>query len=128
MKKIYFLCLFFCISFAAGAQTTVTIYASGAVGSYTTGSAIYSPPPPAGGVYTRSDGIIAVSDPAASAQKQTGYAVFDLSTIPSGATISQVVVGVRVSGFTTGTYATCNTYVRTGTLATVTVPTTLYND
>ena len=127
MKKVYFLCLLFCMSFAAKAQTDLYIYASGATGSYTTGSAIYTPPPPPGGVYSRNDNIIAVSNAATS--KQTGYAVFDLSLLPPLGTIniSRVALVFDVVGITVGVYGPCITYGRPGDLSTVINATTLYN-
>ena len=38
MKKVYFLFLLSCMSFVALSQTTVTIYATGATGSFITGN------------------------------------------------------------------------------------------
>ncbi|MFI5196423.1 MAG: Ig-like domain-containing protein, partial [Chitinophagales bacterium] len=119
--------MLFCISFAAGAQVIDTIYATGALTSYTTGSAIQSFP---SGAYTRNDNIIAVTK-TPSITYQAGYAVFDLSSIPTGGVvISSVVLGVNVFGFTSGTFGTsCLTIGHTGSLATVTTPASLlYTD
>ena len=124
MKKVYLLCLLFCISIAARAQVTTVIYASGALGSYTTGSAFFNTP----ATYTRADNVIAVTNPP-TGQVQRGYAVFDLSAIPTGATVSQVILGLNVNGFTLGTFGNpCLTIGRAGSLATVTTASTLYAD
>lgn len=121
MKKIYFLFLFCCISFAAFAQTTVTIYSTGAAGSYTTGNATTA----GGGV--RNDGNI-VSTTSGFATVR-GYAVFDLSSIPAGATVTSVVIGFNVSaygGF--GAPSGWDTYGYAGDLSLVIVPATLFAD
>ena len=124
MKKIYLLCLFFCITYAAVAQTTVTIWATGtAPGTYKTGSALEVLP---AATYTRVDGTIAVTN--SSSARQAGYAVFDLSSIPTGATISSVTLGLNIYGATLASYGTCVTYGHLGDLSTITIPSTLYAD
>ena len=124
MKKIALILICACLPVMVFAQTTATIYASGPTGSYTTGSAYFTSP----ATYTRSDNVIAVTNPPSPGQIQRGYAVFDLSTIPAGAVISNVTLGVNVNGFTLGIYSTCTTIGRAGSLATVTTPSTLYTD
>ena len=116
MKKIYFLSLLCCLSFAAFAQTTITIYATGAAGSYITGSASVTP--------TRTDGNI-VSTGATS----RGYAVFDLSSLPASATVTSCVIGFNVSAYGGGGGASgWNTYGYAGDLSTVSTPATLFSD
>ena len=118
MKKLYFLSLLCCFGFAAFAQTTVTIYATGATGSYITGTATNF------GGGTRADGNIS-----SSSNTTRGYAVFDLSSIPAGATVTSVVVGFNVSGyFGGGAPSGWNTYGYVGDLSLVTVATTLFGD
>ena len=118
MKKFYFLSLLCCLGFAAFAQTTVTIYATGVTGSYITGTATNF------GGGTRADGNIS-----SSGATTRGYAVFNLSSIPAGAIVTSVVVGFNVSGyFGGGAPSGWNTYGYVGDLSTVTVATTLFGD
>ncbi len=123
MKKYLFLLICACMPAFVFAQTSTTIYASGASGSYTTGSATYTPSLTA---YSRGDGIIAVTSRPTS--QQVGYAQFDISTIPAGATITSVELGLNVAGYSSALFGICNTYARIGALSTVTNPATLYND
>ena len=123
MKKYFhlFICAF--LPVAATAQTTVTIYAIGASGSYKTGNSTETLP---AATYTRNDGTIAVTN--SSTSRQAGYAVFDLSSIPANVTISSVTLGLNVSGATLATYSTCVTYGHTGDLSTSLSAAVLYND
>ena len=117
MKKIFFLSLLCCLSVASFAQTTVTLYSTGLAGSYTTGSAT------SGG--TRSDGTIVSTTSGFFTSR--GYAVFDLSAIPAGTTITNCVIGFNDSAYLgTGTPSGWATYGFAGDLSTVTVPATLY--
>lgn len=116
MKKFYFLALLSCMSFAVFGQTTVDIFSTGASGSYTTGTA--------GNLFGgfRVDGNIGTTS-----NTVRGYAVFSLSSIPAGATITSCLIGFTVSTVT-GTPATCATYGYAGNLSTVTVAATLFAD
>ncbi len=116
MKKIVYLLLFCCLSVSGFAQTTVTIYATGAAATYTCGH-------DNSGV-TRVDGSPTFR---ATAGAIRGYAVFNLSTIPAGAIIQSVTLGYNVTA-TSGTLGTCNTYGYAGDLSTVTAVGTLYTD
>ncbi len=114
MKKIYFLFLFCCLSFATFAQT-VTIYSTGAAGSFTTGTATSAP--------TDADGNIV-----ASGAISRGYGVFDLSSIPAGATITSCIIGFNVASYTGfGAASGWNTYGYAGDLSTFSgAPATLF--
>ena len=116
MKKIYFFALLCCLSFAVSAQTTVNIFSTGASGSYTTGTA--------GNLFGgfRVDGNIGTTS-----NTVRGYAVFNLSSIPVGATVTSCLIGFTV-GTVTGTPATCATYGYAGNLSTVTTAATLFAD
>lgn len=117
MKKIYLLFLLSCISSAVFAQTTVTLYSTGAAGSFTTGSAT--------SFGTRTDGAIVTT--ASGFFSSRGYAVFDLGTLPPGITVTSCVIGFNDSGYNgTGTPSGWNTYGYAGDLSTVTVAATLY--
>ena len=116
MKKIYFLALLSCLSFAVFGQTTVDIFSTGATGSFTTATAVNF------GAGIRQDGNIGTSGTVA-----RGYAVFNLSSIPVGATVTSCLIGFTVSTVT-GTPATCATYGYAGNLSTVTVEATLFAD
>ena len=104
------------MSFAVFAQTTVTIFSTGASGSYTTGF---------GAAALRVDGNIESGGPGT----VRGYAVFDLNSIPASATITSCVIGFYVSGYTGGgTPSGWDTYGYPGNLSTVTTAATLYAD
>lgn len=111
MKRVLLLSLFCCLGFIALSQTTtIRIYAggAGAAGSYITGNATSS------GV--RTDGNIVTTS-----ITQRGYAVFDLSAIPSTATVTGVVTQFYVSGYGgSGAPSGWNTYGYAGDLSTVT--------
>ena len=114
MKKLallFALCIFSRSSFS---QTNLDLYATGAGGSYTTGSATAS---------TRTDGDILVTS-----TTENGYAVFDLSSIPAGSVITASSLLFYVSAYTAGVAGPCNTYGYPGDLSTVTVPGTLFSD
>src|SRR5581483_12373244 len=118
MKKICFLALLCCFSIAAYAQsTTVTLYSTGATGSFTSGFA--------NAAGTRTDNTIRTTTSAASPR---GYAVFNLAGLPPAATVTSCTIGYDVVTYTAGTAAACNTYGYAGDLSTVTVGTTLHAD
>ena len=121
MKKIYLLSLLCSLAFASFAQTTVTLFSAGPAGSFTTGSATSTG--------TRNDGtIVATTSPVLSAR---GYAVFDLSSLPSsGITITSCVIGFNDSAYisTFGAGSAWMTYGYAGDLSLVTAPATLYAD
>ncbi|MCW3121528.1 MAG: surface protein [Flavipsychrobacter sp.] len=89
MRKIYLLSLLCCLSFVAMSQTTVVLTPPGGAGTNSTGSS--------DGVTRTDDGIISQSAPNTSI---AGYSVFDLSTIPAGATIMSCRIGYYVNGIT----------------------------
>ncbi|MES2702849.1 MAG: T9SS type A sorting domain-containing protein [Bacteroidota bacterium] len=115
MKKHFLSLILLCCSAIAFSQSpTVTLFATGATGSFTTGSATTT---------TRTDDVIM-----ATSTTDKGYAVFDLSGIPVDATIISCVLGFHVSSFTAGTPDLCNTYGYPGDLSLVTTPATLFAD
>lgn len=105
MKKIYLLSLFCLLGFVAMAQTTVVCLPSGA---FSTGSATTA---------VRSDDIITSS----TTPDSKGYAVFDVSSIPAGATIMSATIGYYVSGYCCGVGApsNCFTYGYVGDLGAI---------
>ncbi len=117
MKKIYLLFLLCFLSLSGYSQITTTIYAVGASGSFKTGTATSTG--------TRTDGNIQANG---TGTIRRGYAVFDLSTIPVGATVTNVDLGFSIAGVGAGTTAVCSTNVYQGDLSLVTVPATLYAD
>lgn len=115
MKKLYLLSILCLLSLGVFGQSTVTIYSTGASGSYVTGYATAT---------SRIDGNVVAS----STPSTRGYAVFDLSSVPSGATITGYTIGFDVANiFGTGTPA-CTTYAYPGDLALVTTAAALYAD
>jgi hypothetical protein len=105
MKKIYLLLL--CAIASLGATGQTTIYATGSSGTYTTGN-IYGVPNSggSGASLTRNDGNIVVENyrtAGAGGVQYRGYAVFDLSSIPAGSTITAVTFGWYNSAYTAGT-------------------------
>jgi hypothetical protein len=118
MKKIYLLSLLCLIGFSSFAQSTATIYATGGPGSYITATT--------DGTTRTEDNIVTGNVPPPPTQ---GYAVFDLSGIPAGATIDQVIIGFYVTTYGgAGTPSVWNTYGYPGDLSGVTVPATLLAD
>ena len=116
MKKFYLLSLLFCICTSAFGQSTIYIYATGTAGTFVTGSSTST---------TRTDnGIISATFPA----QTRGYAVFDLSSIPSGATITAAEIDFYVSGYFGGGPAPSGwaTYGYVGDLATFGTAASLY--
>ncbi len=121
MKKIYLLSLLCSLAFASFAQTTVTLFSTGAAGSFTTGSATSTG--------TRNDGTIVTT--AGMFLTARGYAVFDLSSLPStGITITSCVIGFNDSAYNgmLGAPSGWATYGYAGDLSTVTTAATLYAD
>jgi len=115
MKKVYFLFLLCCVSFVALSQTTVTIYATGATGSFITGNSTAA---------ARADGNIVTT-----AATRRGYAVFSLSTIPAGAIITSCTIGYNIAALAGGGGgATYETYGYAGNLSTVTTAAALFPD
>jgi trimeric autotransporter adhesin len=113
MRKFILLCLVCFISATSFAQVATTVFATGAASSFKTGNATSS---------VRTDGAII-----STGSTQAGYAVFDLSSIPSGATITSVVVGYNLVSVS-GTGSSCKTYGYSGDLSTVTTASVLLSD
>lgn len=110
MKKLYFLALLLGICYQVQA-VTVTIYASAAPGSYITGTSTTS---------ARTDGNMV------SGAGTSGWAVFDLSTIPAGSTVSSAVIGVYCSAYGgSGAASGWNTTGYSGDLSGIVSTTTL---
>ena len=114
------LCLSFVFLLCAGsyvsAQTTVTLY-PGTTANQT--ARVTSAGVETSGSISSSDGTTIYK----------GYAVFDLSSIPAGATITSCVIGFNVSNYGgTGTPSGWNTYGYAGDLSLVTDGPTLYSD
>ncbi len=114
MKKLYFLALFVCIGFVASAQlVTTTLWATSAT-PFKTGRSTST---------LRTDGDLIVGN----ATPSRGYAVFDLSTIPAGAVINDVRIGVWCTSFAgAGVAAGWTTYGYAGDLSTLVTAATLY--
>jgi len=110
MKKIYLFLLLSCLCLSAFSQTTVVIYSHSVAASYITG---------------RSSSTIRGANSIVAGPGTNGYAVFDLSTIPSNATITSVVAGIDIAGLS-GVGGGCNTYIYPGDLSTFTTAATLY--
>ena len=114
MKKFYLmtlLCFMHVLLFAQ--STTVTLYSTGLSGSYTTGNATSA---------ARVDDNIRTTS-----TTRRGYAVFNLNTLPPGATITSCVIGFDVNTYGgSGTPSGWTTYGYTGDLSTVTTPATLF--
>jgi len=96
MKKLYFLALLCFLGFGVLAQTTtIYIYATGAPTQDTTATCTLTA---AGGTtFSRPD------INAGNVDTNRGYAVFDLSAIPMGAVVTNVVLGFTVSGYASNT-------------------------
>jgi hypothetical protein len=107
MKKLYFLALFLCFGIAAFSQAvTTTIWASYPATPFKTGSSTAG---------TRTDGNMI------SSATSRGYAVFDLSSIPTGAVISNVRIGAWLLSFAGGGVASgWDTRGYVGDLSTIT--------
>jgi type IX secretion system substrate protein len=117
MKKIYLFAFLLFSCFAGSAQVTATLYPAGGLGTYSTGNC--------DGTTRNDDVIISGNIPTV----EDGYAVFDLSTIPAGATITQVIFGFYVTTYGgAGTPSAWDTYGYPGDLSGVTVPATLFSD
>ena len=114
MKKLFYLFVFLGFFTVTHAQTTTTIYATGASGSYICGSSTST---------VRTDGVLTFRVGTTAAYR--GYAVFDLSTLPVGALIQSVTIGYNLSA-AAAAGGTCSTYGYAGDLSTVTVPGTLF--
>src|ERR1700733_2038669 len=82
MKQVYFLLLLCCLGYTGFGQTTTTIYSTGVAGSYTSAT---------GTSTTRTDGNINCTS-----TTERGYAVFNLSAIPPGSTITSCIIGYYV--------------------------------
>ncbi len=107
MKKIYLFLLLCCLHIAAFG-TVVTVYSTGSSGTGNTGYISGYPLTNAANSLTRSTGNIAVQHGRTTTVATTnltarGYAVFDLSSIPQGSTITSVTYGWYVSAYTAGT-------------------------
>lgn len=117
MKKFYLLSLLCCLRLVAMAQTTTTFVPAGPVGSYSTGSADIT-------LASRTDDmIISHTSPTLS----SGYAVFDLSSIPAGAQIMSVELGFYVNSVIgLGSASGCQIFANDGDYAAITGPAALY--
>ncbi len=116
MKKVYLLFLLCCMSLVALSQTTtVTIFATGAAGSFKTGTSTTT---------VRADGNIVTT-----ANTRRGYAVFDLSSLPAGVAVTSCTLGFNVATYAgAGTPSGWNTLGFSGDLSTVTAAGTLFTD
>src|ERR1700744_6320471 len=116
MKRLYFLLIGLCLLSQSAFAQTININATGATGSYKTG-------------YTqattgRTDGNMTVTN----STPRRGYAVFDLSALPSGATITNVSLRFNFTTSGGGTNVACAIYGYPGDLSTVTAAATLWAD
>lgn len=103
MKKIYLLSLICCMSFAAFAQVTTTIYCQNpAALTYVSGNCSSS---------TRTDDPIVTTGTGSSAGDTRGYAVFDLSSIPADAQIVDATLGFNIATIS-GSGSLTNTDIR----------------
>lgn len=118
MKKLYLLLLLCLLNNATQAQTTVTLFANGASGSYTCGYA--------SSTGFRYDG--GTTEISGAGTSYRNYAVFNLASagIPAGATIMSATL-VEYA-YISGPSAVCSTNVYVGDLSTVTVGSTLFSD
>ena len=118
MKKIYLLLAFICMGWLTYGQTTVTIYA----GTY----------PGTDSVTGYASGLTTTitKDSIFSDAVERGYAVFNLSSIPSIATITSVVIGYNISNYTVyaGTASAWNIYGFAGDISLVTSEATMFSD
>ena len=114
MKKFYLLLLMCWFAISANAQVSVTLFpaAPDAVGSFVTGNSTAT---------VRTDNTIV-----STAATQRGYAVFDLTGIPAGATIGSCTINwyQTVTGSGTGVGWQLNGYA--GDLSTIFTPATLF--
>ena len=116
MRKIYLILLLCSLALRNYAQT-VTIYSTGAATTYKTGFATAT---------ARTGGNVRSNT---SAPARRGYAVFDLSSIPTNAQIVSCTIGYNVTGYTgAGTPTGVTTYGYAGDLSTVTTAATLFAD
>ncbi len=107
MKKIYLFLLLCCLHIAAFG-TVVTVYSTGSSGTGNTGYIYGTPVTGSTNTLNRSTGNIAVqhgrnTSVTATGLTARGWAVFDLSSIPQGSTITSVTYGWYVSAYTAGT-------------------------
>ena len=116
MKKIFIFLYFLGAVATLNAQITVNVFATGATGSFTCGHSSTA---------ARTDGSVTFRSTSPSGTDFRGYAVFDLSSIPTTAIVSSVVIGYTINTHS-GAGSTTNTYGYAGDLSTVTVPATLY--
>ena len=112
MKKIGLLLLAVCVCLIADAQTTIDIFSTGPLGSFTTGASSNT---------TRTDNNIV-----AQAFVRRGYAVFDLSAIPASAVVTSVELRFNVATVSGGGGTGWVTRGHLGDLSTITAAGTLY--
>ena len=120
MKKLYFLLTCLVLSCSLFGQTTVTIYAG--TGGMPHDDSVTGNASTSGG-----SGAIRKKDTILCSGFQRGYGVFDLSSIPVGASILNCKIGFNVLHSSTSS-TTWNTYGYAGDLSLVTSATTLYAD
>jgi hypothetical protein len=112
MKKIGLLLFTVCVCLLADAQTTIDIFSTGPLGSFTTGNSSNT---------TRTDNNIV-----AQAFVRRGYAVFDLNAIPASAVVTSVELRFNVATTTGGGGTGWVTRGYLGDLSTITAAGTLY--
>lgn len=115
-----------CVGASAVAQT-VTVNATGAVGSYKTGYVFRTSTP------TRNDGNIQVKwysgTPTATAGDKRGWAVFDLSgLIPAGTVVTGATIRMYNTALVNTTNPSADINYYSGDMSTITNPTTIYNN
>lgn len=112
MKKIGLLLLTVCVCLLADAQTTIDIFSTGPLGSFTTGTTSNT---------ARTDNNMVVQ-----AFMRRGYAVFDLNAIPASAVVTSVELRFNVATVTGGGGTGWVTRGYLGDLSTITTAGTLY--
>lgn len=115
MRKLSLIVAALSLSLVSNAQNTLDIYARGAAGSFTTGSSTAA---------TRTDNAIRTTTIFGNATR--GYAVFDLSSIPSTADVTSVELYFNKATVTGGSGSVWNTRGYAGDLSTFTTAATLF--
>ncbi len=112
IKNILFSCLLCVLGTVAFGQTTVTLWSTGAAGSYVSGNVAGLTT--GSGSLTRNDNTIIVQcnrTGGSAAAVNKGWTVFDLTSIPAGSTITSVTVGWYDSAVAGSYVATTNSYI-----------------
>ncbi len=98
MKKLYLFLVLLCLQAATWGQTTATIYCTGASTAFNSGfvNGTYN-------VYSRNaNAMTLIDNRSTTTARDYGWVVFDLSSIPQGATVTAVTYGYYVSTYTAG--------------------------